>query len=157
KDPARGPRSAPVTIVEFSDYQCPFCARLAPTLAKIKATYGDRVRIVWKDFPLEEIHPRALELAGAARCAGDQDKYWEFHDRVFSNQDAASTTSLDDFARALGIQAPKFAECVKSKRHENAITEGQDAGHALGVDSTPTMFINGRLVAGAQPYEVVAR
>ena len=73
-DPVRGSPSAPVTIVEFSDYQCPFCARVAPVLARVRATYGDRVRIVWKDFPLEDIHPRALELAKAARCAGDQGK-----------------------------------------------------------------------------------
>src|SRR5262249_967332 len=143
--------------VEFSDYQCPYCARLAPTLAKIRQNYGDRVRIVWKDFPLEDIHPRALELAGAARCAGEQNKYWEFHDRVFSNQGVAGSAPSDDYPKALGMSAPKFTDCIKSKRHAKAITEGQDAGHILGVDSTPTMFINGRMVAGAQPYEVVAR
>jgi protein-disulfide isomerase len=156
KDPMRGPAAAPVTIVEFSDYQCPFCARLAPTLAKIRAAYGDRVRIVWKDYPLEEIHPRAFQLAEEARCAGDEGKFWEFHDRVFSNQDAAVAASPEDFAKGLGIQGSKFAACVKSKQHDNAIVDGQDAGRTLGVDSTPTMFINGRRVAGAQPYEVVA-
>jgi protein-disulfide isomerase len=156
-DPMRGPKSAPVTIVEFSDYQCPFCARATPVLARVRATYGDRVRIVWKDFPLDEIHPRANELAQAARCAGDQDKYWEFHDRVFSAQDAAAGTPLEDYAKAVGITPSQFVECVKSKRHAKAVTGGQDAGNTLGVEATPTFFINGRLVSGAQPYDVFAR
>ncbi|MEQ1761072.1 MAG: thioredoxin domain-containing protein [Vicinamibacterales bacterium] len=156
-DPTRGPASAAVTIVEFSDYQCPFCARVTPVLARIRATYGDRVRIVWKDFPLEEIHPRALMLASAARCAGEQKKYWEFHDYVFANQDTASTAAVNDLARQSGLDAAALSACVASKRHEHAVADGQFAGHGLGVDSTPTFFINGRRVAGAQPYDVIAR
>lgn len=156
-DPVRGPRSARVTIVEFSDYQCPFCARVTPSLAKVLATYGDRVRLVWKDFPLEDIHPRAVELARAARCAGEEGKYWEFHDRVFASQEQAATLPLDDYAKALGIQPRDFAECVKSGRHTKAVIEGQDAGNRLGVESTPTLFVNGRRITGAQPFEVLAR
>src|SRR5262249_52752498 len=120
-DPVRGTRSAGVSIVEFSDYQCPFCGRLAPVLAKVLATYGDRVRIVWKDFPLDEIHPEAMKLAQAARCAGDYGKYWEFHDRVFANQDGAAMAPLDDHARALGIPPPRFEQCVSSRKYEKAI------------------------------------
>ncbi len=156
-DPVRGSASAPVTIVEFSDYQCPFCARVTPVLARIRDTYGDRVRLVWKDFPLDEIHPRANELAQAARCAGDQGKYWEFHDRVFAEQAAAGTRPLEEYARALGINAQTFAECLTSKRHARAVTVAQDDGQRLSVDSTPTLFINGRRIAGAHPYEVFAR
>jgi protein-disulfide isomerase len=156
-DPVRGSRTAPVTIVEFSDFQCPFCAREAPVLAKVQATYGDRVRIVWKDFPLEDIHPRAMELAEGARCAGDQGKYWEFHDRVFSAHATVETAPLEDYARAIGIPAPQFMKCVSAKRHTDKILESQDAGHRLGVDATPTLFINGRAIAGAQPFEVLAR
>jgi len=156
-DPVRGPRSAAVTIVEFSDYQCPFCARVAPVLQRVQATYGDRVRIVWKDFPLDDIHPRAMELAEAARCAGDQGKYWEFHDRVFSTHAAVATAPLEDYARAIGIRSPPFVACVKSNRHAKAITEAQNAGQHLGVDATPMLFINGRPIAGAQSFEVLAR
>jgi protein-disulfide isomerase len=156
-DPVRGPESAPVTIVEFSDYQCPFCARATPVLARVRATYGDRVRIVWKDFPLDQIHPRAHELAQAARCAGDQGKYWEFHDHVFSAQDAAASTPLEDYAKALGIKPPPFVECVKSKRYGQAVMDGQDAGNSLGVEATPTFFVNGRVISGAQPFDVFAR
>lgn len=156
-DPVRGPNSARVTIVEFSDYQCPFCARVTPAIAKVLATYGDRVRLVWKDFPLEDIHPRAVELARAARCAGEEGKYWEFHDRVFASQEQSGTLPIDDYAKALGIQPRDFAECVKSGRHAKAVVEGQDAGTRLGVESTPTLFINGRKVTGAQPFEVLAR
>ncbi len=156
-DPVRGPRSARVTIVEFSDYQCPFCARVTPALAQVLATYRDRVRLVWKDFPLEDIHPRAVELARAARCAGEEGKYWEFHDRVFASQEQSATLPIDDYAKALGIQPRDFAECVKSGRHAKAVVEGQDAGTRLGVESTPTLFINGRKVTGAQPFEVLAR
>ena len=157
QDPVRGPANAAVTIVEFSDYQCPFCARVTPTLAKIRATYCDRVRIVCKDFPLEEIHPRALDLAQGARCAGEQGKYWEFHDRVFANQAAVAAAPLADLARELSLKNEAFSACVTAKRFEPAIADGQFAGHALGVEATPTLFINGRMVAGAQPYDVIAR
>ncbi len=156
-DPVRGARSAPVTIVEFSDYQCPFCARLVPVLAQVLTTYDDRVRIVWKDFPLEDAHPRAAKLAEAARCAGDYGKYWEFHDRVFSNQAAAATTSFEDYARSVGLPAAEFAACVNSGRYAKRVTESLNAGHRLGIDATPTLFINGRLMAGAEPFEVLAR
>jgi protein-disulfide isomerase len=156
-DPVRGARSAPVTIVEFSDYQCPFCARLVPVLAQVLTTYGDRVSIVWKDFPLEESHPRAAKLAEAARCAGDYGKYWEFHDRVFANQAAAATTSFEDYARSVGLPAAEFAACVNSGRHAKRVTESLAAGNRLGVDATPTLFINGRVMAGAEPFEVLAR
>jgi protein-disulfide isomerase len=156
-DPVRGAANAPVTIVEFSDYQCPFCARVVPTLARVMETYGDRVRIVWKDFPLEEIHPRASALAAAARCAGDQGRYWAFHDFVFANQDAAATLSFPELADRAGVERAAFTRCVDAKRYDHAVADGQFAGHALGVEATPTLFINGRTVSGAQPYDVIAR
>src|SRR4029079_8656742 len=87
-DPPIGPASAPVTLIEFSDFQCPFCQRVAPTLKQIRATYGDRVRIVWKDFPLTQIHPQACDAAQAGNCAQEQGKFWEFHDQLFANQAA---------------------------------------------------------------------
>jgi protein-disulfide isomerase len=152
-DPSRGTASAPVTIVEFSDFQCPFCARVAPTLRRLRDTYGERVRIVWKDFPLANIHKQATKAAEAAHCAAEQGKYWEFHDRLFANQAALLPDDLKRHAAAVGMDAPAFNACFDSGRYAGRVEEGVTLGRRLGVDSTPTVFINGRVVAGAQPYE----
>jgi protein-disulfide isomerase len=152
-DPVRGNASAPVTIVEFSDYQCPFCGRVTPTLEKIREAYGGRVKFVWKDFPLTQIHPQAFKAAEAAHCAGDQGKYWEFHDRLFANQQALQPDALKKHAVDLGLNAPTFDSCLDSSKYSNRIREGMDQGERLGVSSTPSVFINGRLVSGAVPYE----
>jgi protein-disulfide isomerase len=152
-DPIRGNAGAPVTIVEFSDYQCPFCARVTPTLAKILDQYGDKVRFVWKDFPLTSIHPLAFKAAEAAHCAGDQGKYWEFHDRLFANQQALQPDALKKHATDLGLNAETFNACVDSSKYTSRVRAGLDQGEELGVSSTPSLFINGRLVSGAVPYE----
>jgi len=152
-DPVRGNAGAPVTIVEFSDYQCPFCGRVTPTLAKIREAYGNRVKFVWKDFPLTQIHPQAFKAAEAAHCAGDQGKYWEFHDKLFANQQALQPDELKKHAVDLGLKAPEFDACLDSSKYRDRIREGMDQGERLGVSSTPSVFINGRLVSGAVPYE----
>jgi protein-disulfide isomerase len=152
-DPVRGNAGAPVTIVEFSDYQCPFCGRVTPTLEKIRETYGQRVKFVWKDFPLTQIHPQAFKAAEAAHCAGDQGKYWEFHDRLFANQQALQPDSLKKHAVDLGLNAAAFDSCLESGKYRNRVREGMGQGEQLGVSSTPSIYINGRLVAGAVPYE----
>ena len=154
QDPIRGLASAPITLVEFSDYQCPFCGRVTPTLKRITETYGDRIRIVWKDYPLEQIHPQAKKAAEAAHCAGEQSKYWEFHDRLFSNQSALAVDQLKQHALVVGMDGAKFNACLDSGRYATRVFEGTQAGNGLGVNSTPTVFINGRMVMGAQPYEV---
>lgn len=155
-DPVLGAANAPVTLVEFSDFQCPFCARVMPTLKKVKETYGDRVRIVWKDFPLTSIHPQAFKAAEAGQCAREQGKFWELHDRLFTNQQALQPEALKEHAAAVGLDVAKFNACFDASKYGERVQQQMSAGAQLGVGSTPSIFINGRLVSGAQPYEVFA-
>jgi protein-disulfide isomerase len=152
-DPALGRASAPVTLIEFSDFQCPFCQRVAPTLKKLRDTYGDKVRIVWKDFPLTQIHPQAFKAGEAAHCAGDQGKYWEYHDRLFANQQQLQPEELKKHATDLGLDAAAFNACLDSSKYGERVRDGVAQGTRLGVNSTPTIYINGRMLSGAQPYE----
>jgi protein-disulfide isomerase len=156
KDPSLGNAKAPVTLVEFSDFQCPFCLRVAPTMRQIRATYGDKVRIVWKDFPLTQIHPQAFKAGEAGQCAAEQGKFWEFHDRVFENQQAMQVDDLKRYAAGVGVDAERFNACLDTSKHAEIVRDGVAQGTRLGVNSTPTVFINGRRVSGAQPYEVFA-
>jgi protein-disulfide isomerase len=151
-DPVRGNAAAPITIVEFSDYQCPFCARVNPTLDRVRQTYGDRVKIVFKDFPLGN-HPQAPKAAEAARCAGDQSKYWEMHDALFANQRALEVPALKQTARAIGLDGTAFDQCLDSGKWEAAVKSGSALGEKMGVNSTPTLYVNGRAVIGAMPFE----
>ena len=153
-DPALGDASATVTLVEFSDFQCPFCARVMPTLKRVQETYGDRVRIVWKDFPLTSIHPQAFKAAEAGQCAQEQGMFWEFHDRLFANQQALEPESLKKYAAEAGLDTGKFNACLGAAKYGERVQEQIGVGTRLGVSSTPTVFVNGRLVSGAQPYEV---
>ena len=155
-DPIRGAPSAPVTIVEFSDYQCPFCAQVMPTLGRLRATYGEQIRIVWKDFPLTAIHPEALKAAEAAHCAGEQGQYWQYHDRLFTSQQALELPSLKEHGVALGLESDVFDACLEDGRYAQRVRDGMNAGRLLGVGSTPTIFINGRMIAGAVPYETLS-
>jgi protein-disulfide isomerase len=152
-DPSLGRASAPVTLIEFSDFQCPFCQRVEPTLKKVRETYGDKVRIVWKDFPLTQIHPQAFKAGEAAHCAGDQGKYWEYHDRLFANQQQLQPEDLKMHAAAVGLDATAFGACLDSSKYGERVRNGVAAGTRLGVNSTPTIYINGRMLSGAQPYE----
>jgi len=152
-DPVRGPKDAPVTIVEFSEYQCPFCGRVTPTLKQIEEKYGDKVRVVFKDFPLQN-HLQAPKAAEAAHCAGDQGKYWELHDRLFSNQQALQVADLKKSAGAIGLDQAKFDQCLDAGTHAAIVKEDVELGESMGVQSTPTLYINGRIVTGAQPLKV---
>lgn len=151
-DPVRGNPSAPVTIIEFSDYQCPFCARVNPTLAKVRETYGDRVKIIFKDYPLPN-HAQAPKAAEAARCAGDQQKYWEMHDAMFANQRALEVPMLKQTARAIGLDGAAFDQCLDSGKHTAVVESGSALGNRMGVNSTPTLYVNGRPLIGAMPFE----
>ena len=151
-DPTKGPASAPVTIIEYSDFQCPFCARVNPTLDQVLKVYGDKVRIVLKDFPLPN-HPEAPKAAEAAHCAGEQGKYWELHDRMFANQQALQVPMIKQYATQLGIDMNAFSQCLDSGKHSARVAENLKSGEALGVGSTPTLYVNGRPVVGAQPFE----
>ena len=156
EDPALGAANAPVTLVEFSDFQCPFCQRVAPTLKQLKATYGDKLRIVWKDFPLTSIHPEAFKAAEAGNCAREQGKFWEFHDRLFANQQALQPEALKEHAAAVGLDAAAFSACLDTAKHSDRVQQQIATGSRLGINSTPAVFINGRQITGAQPYEVFA-
>jgi protein-disulfide isomerase len=153
-DPAVGAASAPVTLVEFSDFQCPFCQRVEPTLKQLRDKYGDKLRIVWKDFPLTQIHPQAFKAGEAGHCAGEQGKFWEYHDRLFANQQALQPADLKKHAADLGLNAAAFATCLDSSKFGERVRDGVSQGTSLGVNSTPTIFINGRRLSGAQPLEV---
>jgi protein-disulfide isomerase len=155
-DAALGGANAPVTLVEFSDFQCPFCQRVSPTLKQLRQTYGDKIRIVWKDFPLTAIHPEAFKAAEAGNCAREQGKFWEYHDRLFANQQTLQPEALKTHAAAAGLDAAKFNACLDSSKYRDRVQEHVAAGTRLGINSTPAVFINGRQVTGAQPYEVFA-
>jgi protein-disulfide isomerase len=152
--PAKGPANAPVTIVEFSDFQCPFCSRIVPTLEQVKAKYGDKVRIVFRQFPLG-MHPQAQKAAEASLCANEQGKFWEFHDFMFQNQQQLAVESLKAKAKELGLNADSFNSCLDSGKFASKITEDQEAGSAAGVSGTPALFINGRFINGAVPLEQI--
>lgn len=151
-DPVKGPASAPITIVEYSDFQCPFCARVNPALDQVRKVYGDKVRIVFKDFPLPN-HPEAPKAAEAAHCAGEQGKYWELHDRMFANQQALQVPALKQHATALGLDMNAFNQCLDSGKHAGRVAENLKSGEAIGVGSTPTLYVNGRPVIGAQSFD----
>jgi protein-disulfide isomerase len=156
-NPARGPADAPVTIIEFSDFQCPYCSRAAATLKRIEEAYPGKVRIVFRDFPLLQIHPFAAKAAEAAGCADEQGKFWPVHDHLFSHQDKLQVADLKQYAVDLGLEATKFNECLDSGRRATEWQGDYHAGETFGVQSTPAFFINGRLIVGAQPYEQFAQ
>lgn len=152
-DPARvrGNPNAPVMIVEFSDFQCPFCRRVQPTLTALLRRYPDKVALSYRDFPLREIHPQAQGAAEAARCAGDQGKFWEYHDRLFAEGTAFDRPALLGHAQALGLDAKTFEACVDSGRYRAAVEADVEAANRAGVAGTPAFFINGVFLDGAQP------
>jgi protein-disulfide isomerase len=156
-DPARGPADAPITIVEFSDFQCPYCSRATATLKKLDETYPGKIRLVYRDFPLVQIHPRAARAAEAAGCANEQGKFWAMHDALFSHQDKLEDADLKQTAADLGLDAAKFGACLDAGQHRADWQKDEAEGELYGVASTPAFFINGRLLVGAQPYESFAR
>lgn len=158
KAPSEGPTDAPVTIVEFSDFQCPFCARVNPTLEQVVKTYGDKVRLVYRQFPLQNLHPNAQVAAEASLCAREQGKFWEMHDAMFGNQQALAAGQLKATAAKLGLDADKFGQCLDSGKYKGEINADMKAAAAAGVNSTPSLFVNGRpLRPGALPYEEIAK
>lgn len=149
--PVRGNPNAPVTVVEFSDFQCPFCARAHTTLVQVRETYKDQIKIVYKDFPLP-IHPNAPKAAEASRCAREQDKYWEYHDILFANYSALEVANLKKYAADLKLDTAKFDACLDSGKYAQAVSKDTAEGTRAGVSGTPAFFINGRFLSGAQPF-----
>ena len=153
---AKGPETAVVTIVEFSEFQCPFCARVAPTLKQIAETYKDNVRIVWKHLPLP-IHGDAVGASLAAEAAGKQGKFWEFHDRLFADQTKLGPEDLKQHAKALQLDINRFETDLLNSDDRKKIDADVAEAKALDIRGTPGIFINGRFIAGAQPFETFAK
>jgi protein-disulfide isomerase len=157
-DPARmrGNPKAPVMIVEFSDYQCPYCHQVEPTVAQVLAKYGDKVSLSYRDFPLTAIHSQAMISAEASRCALEQGKFWEYHDQLFT----ASKLEKDDligYARNLKLDDKQFASCLTGEKYKADIDKDEQEGRKAGVTGTPGFFINGIALSGAQGQDAFAR
>ena len=150
--PARGPKDAPVTIVEFSDFECPYCGAAHDTVEQVMNTYAGKVRLVYRQFPLN-FHPHAAKAAEASLCAADQGKFWEFHDVLFKNQKKLEPADLKAHASEVGMDAQKFSQCLDSGDKKKAVDADQQAGLAAGVGGTPAFFINGIFLNGAQPID----
>lgn len=152
-DATFGSPDAPISIVEFSDFQCPFCSRVMDTMAQIEKAYGKLVKVTFRDFPLE-MHKQAQKAAEAAECAGDQGKFWEMHDAMFSNQRDLSIDGLKKLASGVGgVDATKFNECLDSGKNADEVQADMKDGANFGVRGTPAFFVNGRSLSGAQPFE----
>lgn len=155
--PVFGNVEAPITLIEFSDFECPYCRSFITTLEQIKAEYPDEVKIVFKQFPLNDIHPNAQKAAEASLCAHEQGKFWEAHDLYFAEQDHLEIANLEEKAGRLGLDIVTFSACLGSGKYVDVITADASHGTLVGVNGTPAVFINGRpLRGGAVPFEMAA-
>lgn len=158
-DPVLGAADAPVTIIEFSDYECPYCRRYhAETFDQIMATYGDQVRYVFKDLPLTSIHPNAVPAANAAHCAHEQNVFWEYHNLLFSMELGLTDGAYLEYANRVNANMDAFVDCLEENRYVETVM--QDTAILTSISaplSTPTFFINGQYLAGAQPFSEFAR
>jgi len=147
--PTLGSEDATVTFVEFSDFECPNCRRLEPELKQLRRIYGERIRFIWMDFPLDA-HHHAMLAAVAARCAGEQGQFWPYHDALMSGHESLGAGNLDDLGARLGMDSTKFDRCLTERRYQGLIESDIDQGNRLGISGTPTMFINGHEYSGDQ-------
>jgi protein-disulfide isomerase len=152
--PSRGPENAPVTIVEFSDFQCPYCGREYPVVERVMKEYEGRVRLVFRHFPLE-FHSFAQKAAEAGACAADQggDKFWKLHDRMFTNQQKLAVDDLKGYAKEVGLDSARFDKCLDGGEKRALVEADEKAGQEAGVTGTPAFFVNGVFINGAVPYE----
>ena len=142
-DHVRGPANAPATLVEYSDYECPYCGLAHPIVKSVQSHLGRRMRFVFRHFPLTEIHPRALRAAEAAEAAGAEGKFWEMHDLLYENQNALEDADLLLYAGQLGLDLPRFVRGLTEHTHEPRVREDFMSGVRSGVNGTPTFFVNG--------------
>lgn len=153
-DPFTGDENAPVVMIEFSDFECPFCGRFFnETLSQVEEKYINtgKVKFVYRDFPLS-FHPNAQKAAEAGECANEQGKFWEMHDMIFENQSAIAVANLKTYAANLGLNTGQFNSCLDSGKYADEVASDVADGTAAGVSGTPTFFINGQILVGAQPF-----
>ena len=157
--PERGSRSAPITVVEFVDYQCPFCQRSAPAVRKVIDAYGDQVRLIIRDFPITSLHPTAITSARAARCVlqQGQETYWRFHDLLYANSTEQTPENLRVWAQAAGARVDVFAACLADERSLALVNRDIEDGLRVGVQGTPTFFVNGVKFQGALDEKLLSR
>ena len=154
-DPVLGDKNAPLTIVEFSDFQCPFCKRARDdAIAQIEEQYikTGKVKLVYRDFPLTSIHPMAQKSAEAAECADDQGKFWEYHNKIFEKQDSLSIANLKQWASELGLNTNEFNKCLDSGKHEDEVNKDASDAVAAGGQGTPFFIVGNQPLSGAQPF-----
>jgi len=157
-DPTSGPEDAPITIIEFSDFECPFCrSHFLEVLPRLKAAYPNQILYVFKDYPLSNIHPNAIPAAEAAHCAREQGAFWEFHDLLFGMRLELGLEAYLEYAQDLDLDMEVFSLCVEERRYADLVTDNYDFATQFGIYSTPTFFINGIAVIGAQAFEAFAR
>lgn len=158
EDHIKGNPKAPVTIVEFSDFQCPFCQRFHSTVEQALKDYPDKVRWVYKHFPLDQIHPQARPAAEASECAWEQkgnDGFWQFADAIYENQERLGKSLYQELAEKLGLNMEQFINCLSSRKYEDKVEADYQEGIKAGVRGTPGSFVNGELISGAVPYETL--
>jgi protein-disulfide isomerase len=152
-EPFKGAEKAPLTVVKFEDFQCPFCKQVQPTFNELLSRYNGKVRLVHKDLPLESIHPQARQAAEAARCAYEQGKFWEYHDKLYATSPKASGDDLKSYAKEVGLNVDSFDRCFTSGKYKAVVQQDLNEGVQLGLTGTPTIFINGREISGNQSLE----
>jgi protein-disulfide isomerase len=150
--PSQGPSSAKVTVIEFGDYECPYCGEEEPVVTQMLQDYAGRIRFVFKEFPLSSIHPYAELAAEAALAANAQGKFWPYHDTLYANQSALAEGNLEDYASTLGLDTTTFDMALAQHTYAPAVAADVTEGMSVGVEGTPTFFVNGVIVVGAVPY-----
>lgn len=155
--PVKGPADAPITIAEFSDFQCPFCARVKPTLERVEEVYGDNVRLVWKHFPLPSLHPNAPAAHLASEAAHKQGRFWEFHDKLFANQQDLKIEAFRRYAQNLGMDVARFEQDFRDLSNKKTVDKDTAEARSMRLTSTPAFFVNGRYLRGAQPFSGFAK
>lgn len=141
--PPRGPANAKVTIIEFSDFECPYCASAEPLIQQILNSYPNDVKLYYRNFPLTQLHPDAMNAAMSAECANEQGKFWEMHDKLFANQQALGVINLKQYAKDVGLDTAQFNTCLDSNKYQSQITKDTQDGLAAGVGGTPSFFVDG--------------
>jgi len=153
--PSEGPDNAPIVIVEFSDFECPFCRKWHnETYLPLREKYPNQIKLVYRNFPLVSLHANAYLAAEAAMCAGDQERYWDYHDALFQGKKGMGEEAFKGYAAELGLDTVAFNDCLDREKYKDFIREDMAYAASIGVQSTPTFYVNGKLVVGAQPLAV---